>query len=735
MQYTSSYNLPVLSVVFIPLPVSSCISIIIVSYYKKTDYTYSPLSDQRYEIAPGFYNMPNLSRRPLGSYLSSVSKMQRNFSYNLAREDSDSEEYVDPRRYYKEETLQQFSIWQRVSLAVKTFFIFIYTYTFGALIGGVSYLANRIKAAFSAVRNTNERETKSYYYYRETVVSDNFATEEAITWKQKIAALFLMIWGGLSRNWGKLLGLLLLLLLAYAVYTVGWCSYLTDLYESSSLLHDSSNYMHKTGTLILDSVLNFWQRTVQIAVVPWQWLVEFTSALLNFLLSVLAAPFQVAIYFCGWFGAVGSSLAAKIQEPLFQSVEMTGESPSESENSKVPIVYNANPALVYENNIDIEELALRVLGTSAFQNLQNKQASFTEDIKSQALVFQKISGDISALDEKLEVLSSGVEKNEEKSQLLASIGGKIDHIEEELQQHYSHILGSSDCCDKMQAEIVQLQGKIDAMSQADQSHVAADLIQSQSELTEKLRERIQKLEIDLKAAQEKILANIDSKMEAAAKELAELRHLKTSTATNVGVQWDTSDEKLIALIRQQIAAFDADKTNLPDYALESSGGMILTTRCTESYDERNAFTYYLGMDWLYQRVHKPNNPRSIIQPSVNPGDCYAFKGATGIILIELSKKIHLTAVTMEHIPKTISLNGNIDSAPKDFSIWGFKEDQDTDPIQLGSFTYVDNGQALQTFEILVEHDSYQKVELRIESNHGHLEYTCIYRFRVHGVPV
>ncbi|CAB3361982.1 Hypothetical predicted protein [Cloeon dipterum] len=156
------------------------------NYYKKTDYTYSPLSDQ---------------------------------SYNLAREDSDSEEYVDPRRYYKEETSQQFSIWQRVSLAVKTFFIFIYTYTFGALIGGVSYLANRIKAAFSAVRNTNERETKTYYYYKETVVSDNFAAEEAITWKQKIATLFLMIWGGLSRNWGKLLCLLLLLLLAYAVYT------------------------------------------------------------------------------------------------------------------------------------------------------------------------------------------------------------------------------------------------------------------------------------------------------------------------------------------------------------------------------------------------------------------------------------------------------------------------------------------------------------------------------------
>lgn len=30
--------------------------------------------------------------------------------------------------------------------------------------------------------------------------------------------------------------------------------------------------------------------------------------------------------------------------------------------------------------------------------------------------------------------------------------------------------------------------------------------------------------------------------------------------------------------------------------------------------------------------------------------------------------------------------------------------------------------------------TYQLVELRVLSNWGHPEYTCIYRFRVHGEP-
>jgi hypothetical protein len=130
------------------------------------------------------------------------------------------------------------------------------------------------------------------------------------------------------------------------------------------------------------------------------------------------------------------------------------------------------------------------------------------------------------------------------------------------------------------------------------------------------------------------LLSIDEKIAAMALEIAELRLLKSSTTSTAPAIIDISNDNLAALIRTQIAMYDADKTNLPDYALESSGlnneflvefmtqprilgGTILTTRCTESYDERNAFTYYFGMEWFYKKTFKPNNPRTIIQVLVS----------------------------------------------------------------------------------------------------------------------
>jgi len=67
------------------------------------------------------------------------------------------------------------------------------------------------------------------------------------------------------------------------------------------------------------------------------------------------------------------------------------------------------------------------------------------------------------------------------------------------------------------------------------------------------------------------LLSIDEKIAAMALEIAELRLLKSSTASTVPAIVDISNNNLAALIRSHIAMYDADKTNLPDYALESSG--------------------------------------------------------------------------------------------------------------------------------------------------------------------
>lgn len=65
-----------------------------------------------------------------------------------------------------------------------------------------------------------------------------------------------------------------------------------------------------------------------------------------------------------------------------------------------------------------------------------------------------------------------------------------------------------------------------------------------------------------------------------------------------------------------------------------------------------------------------------------------------------------------------------------------KDERDQSGTVLGSFVYEINGKALQTFELpdIGVKANYGHVELHVLSNYGHAEYTCVYRFRVHGIP-
>lgn len=122
------------------------------------------------------------------------------------------------------------------------------------------------------------------------------------------------------------------------------------------------------------------------------------------------------------------------------------------------------------------------------------------------------------------------------------------------------------------------------------------------------------------------------------------------------------------------------------------GGSVISTRCSETHQTHTAQFSILGIPlWYYN-----NSPRTVIQvrvggyffkrffphpspldahfqflslkPGVNPGECWAFKGSTGYLVIQLSGRVRITAVSLEHIPKSISPSGNIDSAPKEFTV-------------------------------------------------------------------
>lgn len=194
-----------------------------------------------------------------------------------------------------------------------------------------------------------------------------------------------------------------------------------------------------------------------------------------------------------------------------------------------------------------------------------------------------------------------------------------------------------------------------------------------------------------------------------------------------------SHEQVKRIVDGALAKYDADKTGMVDYALESSGGSILSTRCTESYQAKTAMFSILGLlHWYPSGV----SPRTVIQPGVHPGNCWAFAGAQGYLVIKLSGLVQLSAFSVEHIPRSLSPTGRIDSAPKDFQVFGLRDEQDEDPLEIGRFRYQENGTSLQYFKVQrTDLPPFNIVELRVESNHGNMDYTCLYRFRVHGIRI
>ncbi|XP_019729973.1 SUN domain-containing protein 1-like [Hippocampus comes] len=190
-------------------------------------------------------------------------------------------------------------------------------------------------------------------------------------------------------------------------------------------------------------------------------------------------------------------------------------------------------------------------------------------------------------------------------------------------------------------------------------------------------------------------------------------------------------EDVDLMVKNALRLFSHDRTGLADYALESGGGSILSTRCSETYETKAALLSLFGIPlWYFSQ-----SPRVVIQPNVHPGNCWAFQGSTGFLVIRLSMSILPTAFSLEHIPKALAPSGTLRSAPRDFRVYGLDDAGQERGTLLGSYTYQEDGEALQTYHVTEENErAFQIIEVQVLSNWGHQEYTCLYRFRVHGSP-
>ncbi|UJR37117.1 hypothetical protein I4U23_029821 [Adineta vaga] len=191
------------------------------------------------------------------------------------------------------------------------------------------------------------------------------------------------------------------------------------------------------------------------------------------------------------------------------------------------------------------------------------------------------------------------------------------------------------------------------------------------------------------------------------------------------------EKELSAMVRKLIDEYAADETGQADFALEANGGKVVDTRCHEYTDEpRQNVVKFLGIPI----VHMSKQPDIIIKHGRMPGQCFPFKGDRGSVVIRLAVPVVPTEFVLEHLSKSISIVGHINSAPNNFTVYALKDKHDKEGVVLGRYFYdAENGPALQRFKPQIANiPVVEYIEVQVTSNWGNPNYTCLYRFRVHG---
>lgn len=262
-------------------------------------------------------------------------------------------------------------------------------------------------------------------------------------------------------------------------------------------------------------------------------------------------------------------------------------------------------------------------------------------------VLRKLTEKSEAIQKELEETKLRAGSRDEEQPLL----DRVQHLELELNllksqlSDWQHLRSSCEQADARIQETVQL------MFSEDQPGGSLEW------LLQKLSSRFvskDELQVLLHDLELKLLQNITHHITVTGQ--APTSEAIVSAMSQAGISGITEAQAHI-IVNNALRLYSQDKTGMVDFALESGGGSILSTRCSETYETKTALLSLFGVPlWYFSQ-----SPRVVIQPDIYPGNCWAFKGSQGYLVVRLSMKIYPTTFTMEHIPKTLSPTGNISS--------------------------------------------------------------------------
>ena len=240
------------------------------------------------------------------------------------------------------------------------------------------------------------------------------------------------------------------------------------------------------------------------------------------------------------------------------------------------------------------------------------------------------------------------------------------------------------------------------------------------------------------------------------------------------------------LVDSAVSTITQDILAKPDFALHSGGARIIPSLTSPTFELR---PQSLGSQMIGlvtgngYAIGRP--PITALHHEMQNGHCWPFAGGEGQLGVALASPIFLEEVTIDHVAKSIAFD--MRSAPRQMEVWGLVEgkdnvarvrawkeglaarkeakqpgeestaiyNQDEDDtlhnevvypktlpkypeyIRLANFTYnIYSPKNVQTFPVMPEIQElgvdFGIVVLRVLNNWGREDFTCLYRFRVHG---
>ncbi|KAI8095438.1 UNC-like C-terminal-domain-containing protein [Thamnidium elegans] len=231
----------------------------------------------------------------------------------------------------------------------------------------------------------------------------------------------------------------------------------------------------------------------------------------------------------------------------------------------------------------------------------------------------------------------------------------------------------------------------------------------------------------LKNSLEKILVNEMNNLELDEYDIESLEALFRGVSSSLNTQ------QVESLIQSALEKYQQDVLNKADYALKSRHASILYSITSPTYYHSPAWQQsifrFVGL------VLDSNSPELAISPQTYVGECWSMEGNSGTLGIVLSEPIIIDGITIEY-PSQNMMKENMQHAPRSVELLGI-ENYPKRPRKmksLGTVEYNTSGDStIQTFKVRSS-ATYKAVKIKVHSNWGSLDYTDIYRIRIHGLP-